>query len=140
MSPEKKQKEDSFTRVSICRCYLQLLPTPRTLELSIFVATTTADTTDYFTVYPCCACARGIIKCYMHVATLSEKRTTSVQRTNPMPPIALPIEIVHLEPPRSRHLSTPDNGQPAYPQTIAACKKTSKSGRRSKPQAKIVRI
>ena len=47
----KKQKEDSFTRVSICRCYLQLSPTPRTLELAIFVATTTTtttDTTDYF--------------------------------------------------------------------------------------------
>ena len=29
------------------------------------------------------------------------------------PPIALPIEIVHLEPPSSGHLSTPDNGQPA---------------------------
>ena len=54
---------------------------------------------------------------------LSEKRTTSVRRTNPMPPITLPIEIVHLEPPRSGHLSTPDNGQPACPQMIAACKK-----------------
>ena len=42
---------------------------------------------------------------------LSERRTTSVQRTNSMPPIALPIEIVHLEPPSSGHLSTPDNGQ-----------------------------
>ena len=41
---------------------------------------------------------------------LSERRTISVQRTNSMPPIALPIEIVHLEPPRSGHLSTPDNG------------------------------
>ena len=48
----------------------------------------------------------------------------SVQRTDSMPLIALPIEIVHLEPPRSGHLSTPDNGQPACPQTIiAACKK-----------------
>ena len=54
---------------------------------------------------------------------LSEKQTTSVQRTNPMPPIALPIEIVHLEPPRSGHLSIPDNGQPVCPQMIAACKK-----------------
>ena len=41
--------------------------------------------------------------------------------TNPMPPIALPIETVHLEPPRSGHLSISDNGQPACPQTIAAC-------------------
>ena len=32
-----------------------------------------------------------------------------------MPPIALPIEIVHLEPPSSGHLSTLDNGQPACP-------------------------
>ena len=47
---------------------------------------------------------------------LSERRTTSVQRTNSVPPIALPIEIVHSEPPRSGHLSTPDNGQPARPQ------------------------
>ena len=29
----------------------------------------------------------------------------SVQRTNSMPPIALPIEIVHLEPPSNGHLS-----------------------------------
>ena len=40
---------------------------------------------------------------------LSERRTTSIQRTNSMPPIALPIEIVYLEPPSSRHLSTTDS-------------------------------
>ena len=38
-----------------------------------------------------------------------------------MPPIGLPIEIVHLEPPRSGHLSTPDNEQPARPQRTAIC-------------------
>ena len=54
---------------------------------------------------------------------LFERRTTSVQRTNSMPPIALPIEIVHLEPPSSGHLSTPDNGQPACPQKTAICTK-----------------
>ena len=43
----------------------------------------------------------------------SERRTTSVQRTNPMPPIAISIEITHLKLPRSGHLSTPNNGQPA---------------------------
>ena len=43
---------------------------------------------------------------------LSERRTTSLQRTNSMPLIALPIEIVCLEPPSSRHLSTrPPKGQ-----------------------------
>ena len=41
---------------------------------------------------------------------LSERQTTSVQRTNSMPLIAFPIEIVHLEPPRSGHLSTMDKG------------------------------
>ena len=50
---------------------------------------------------------------------LSERPTTSVQRTNSMPPIALPIEIVHLEPLSSGHLFTPDNGQPACPQRTA---------------------
>ena len=52
---------------------------------------------------------------YMYSETsnngLSKRRTTSVQRTNSMPPIALPIEIVHLEPPSSGLLSTLDNGQ-----------------------------
>ena len=54
---------------------------------------------------------------------LSERRTTSVQQTNSMPPIALPIEILHLEPPSSGHLSTPDNGQPACPQRTVICTK-----------------
>ena len=54
---------------------------------------------------------------------LSERQTTSVQRTNSMSPIALPIEIVHLEPPSSGHLSTLDNGQPACPQRTAICTK-----------------
>ena len=54
---------------------------------------------------------------------LSERWTTSVQRTNSMPPIALPLEIVHLEPPSSGQLSTPDNGQPACPQRTAICTK-----------------
>ena len=35
---------------------------------------------------------------------------------NPCSPIALPIEVVHLEPPRSGHLSTLDNGQAASTQ------------------------
>ena len=39
--------------------------------------------------------------------------TTSVSWIKSMPLIALPIEIVHLEPLRSGHLSTPDSGQPA---------------------------
>ena len=54
---------------------------------------------------------------------LSKRRTTSVQQTKSMPPITLPIEIVHLEPPRSEHLSTLDNGQPACPQITAVCTK-----------------
>ena len=54
---------------------------------------------------------------------LSEKQTISVQRTNSMPPIILPIEIVYLEPPRSGHLSTPDNGQLACPQRTATYRK-----------------
>ena len=54
---------------------------------------------------------------------LSKRWTTSVQRTNSMPPIALPMEVVHLEPPSSEHLSTPDNGQPECPQRTAICTK-----------------
>ena len=54
---------------------------------------------------------------------LSERQTTSVQWTNSMPLIALPIEIVHLEPPSSGHLSIPDNRQPARPQRTAICTK-----------------
>ena len=37
---------------------------------------------------------------------LSEMWTIFVQQVNPMSVIDLAIEIVHLEPPRSRHLST----------------------------------
>ena len=67
---------------------------------------------------------------------LSERRTTSVQWANSMPQIALPIEIVHLEPLSSGHLSTPDNGQPGCPPKDSNLYKiTSKSGRRPKPQA-----
>ena len=33
----KKQKKDSFSRVSICRRYLQLPSTPRTLDLAFFL-------------------------------------------------------------------------------------------------------
>ena len=40
----------------------------------------------------------------------SEKWTTSVQRTAHLPPIDFTIELIHFEPPRSRHLSTPNNG------------------------------
>ena len=40
----------------------------------------------------------------------SEKRTTSVQRTAHLPPIDFTIELIHYEPPRSGHLSTPNNG------------------------------
>ena len=45
----------------------------------------------------------------------SEKWTTSVQRTKPVPLIAIPIEIIHWEPLRTGHLSTRDNRQPAAP-------------------------
>ena len=40
----------------------------------------------------------------------SEKRTTSLQRTAYLPPIDFTIELIHFEPPRSGHLSTPNNG------------------------------
>ena len=40
----------------------------------------------------------------------SEKRTTSLQRTAHLPPIDFTIELIHFEPPRSGHLSTPNNG------------------------------
>ena len=39
-----------------------------------------------------------------------EKRTTSLQRTAHLPPIDFTIELIHFEPPRSGHLSTPNNG------------------------------
>ena len=78
-------------------------------------------------MYVCALVCMSILHVYVYSETsnngLSERRTTSVQQTNSMPPIALPIEIVHLEPPRSGHLSTPDNGQPARPQRTAICTK-----------------
>ena len=40
----------------------------------------------------------------------SEKRTTSVQQMAHLPPIDFTIELIHLEPPRSGHLPTPNNG------------------------------
>ena len=40
----------------------------------------------------------------------SEKQTTSLQRTAHLPPIDFTIELIHYEPPRSGHLSTPNNG------------------------------
>ena len=40
----------------------------------------------------------------------SEKRTTSLQRTAHLPMIDFTIELIHFEPPRSGHLSTPNNG------------------------------
>ena len=40
----------------------------------------------------------------------SEKRTTSVQRTAHLPLIDFTTELIHYEPPRSGHLSTPNNG------------------------------
>ena len=40
----------------------------------------------------------------------SEKRTTSLQRTAHLPPIDFTIELIRFEPPRSGHLSTPNNG------------------------------
>ena len=46
-SREEAKRRQFYAGVD-CRCYLQLPPTPRTLELAIFVATTT-DKTDYFT-------------------------------------------------------------------------------------------
>ena len=76
-------------------------------------------------MYVCALVCISILYVYSETSNngLSERRTTSVQQTNSMPPIALPIEIVHLEPPRSGHLSTPDNGQPARPQRTAICTK-----------------
>ena len=41
---------------------------------------------------------------------LSEKRTTSVQRTAHLLPIDFTIELIHFEPPRIGHLSTLNNG------------------------------
>ena len=40
----------------------------------------------------------------------SEKRTSSLQRTAHLPPIDFTIEVIHFEPPRTGHLSTPNNG------------------------------
>ena len=72
---------------------------------------------------------------------LSEGRTTSV-RTKSMPPIALPIEIVHWEPPRSGQLSTPPGQRIASvpPKDSSLYKIASESGQRPKPQAQITRI
>ena len=50
-----------------------------------------------------------------------EKRTISVQRTDHLPPVDFTTELIHFEPPRSRHLSTPNNGHlsvPNIPQPI----------------------
>jgi len=40
----------------------------------------------------------------------SEKWTTSIQQTAHLPPIDFTIKLIHYEPPRSGHLSTPNNG------------------------------
>ena len=45
----------------------------------------------------------------------SEKRTTSLQRTAHLPLIDFTIELIHYEPPRSGHLSTPNNGHKSGP-------------------------
>ena len=45
----------------------------------------------------------------------SEKRTTSLQRTAHLPPIDFIIELIHYKPPRSGHLSTPNNGHQSGP-------------------------
>ena len=56
----QKQKEDSFSRVSICRGYLQLPSTPKTLELAILWQRQPrqTDKTDHFTP---AAHAHGVI-------------------------------------------------------------------------------
>ena len=61
------------------------------------------------------------IRCICNACTVKPLITDSPKGRQPlyMPPIALPIEIVHLEPLSSGHLSTPDNGQPACPQRTA---------------------
>ena len=51
----------------------------------------------------------------------SKKQITSVQWTKPVPPIAIPIEIIRLEPLRRGHLVTPDNGQQVCPQRTVVC-------------------
>ena len=69
----------------------------------------------------------------------SENWTTSHSRTDkfhvPPSPIALSIEILHFEPPRSGHLSTLDNGQPVCPQTTVIYTKNF----REQTEAKIAR-
>ena len=49
--------------------------------------------------------ARGISKTSHNGP--SERRTTSLQRTGHLTPIDFTIELIHFEPPRSGHLSTP---------------------------------
>ena len=39
----------------------------------------------------------------------ADNLTISVQRTAYLPPIDFTIELIHFEPPRSGHLSTPNN-------------------------------
>ena len=56
--------------------------------------------------------SHGASRCYSKTSNNgpSEKRATSVQRTAHLPPIDFTIELIHFEPPRSGHLSTPNNG------------------------------
>ena len=81
----KEAKEDSFTRVSICRYYLQLPPTHRTPELAIFVPTTT-DTTDYFTP---AAHARGVTKLICFLLYTADFRLVDRRTLNPFHTCAL---------------------------------------------------
>ena len=52
----------------------------------------------------------------------SEKWTTSVQRTAHLPPIDFTIELIHYEPPRSGHLSIPNNGHGSAPMYLSLYK------------------
>ena len=100
-----------------------------TCSLSICLASTCAHFTDVvkfsivqiFTVFIFAfrVCIQNIQKLVpfenfpLYGNGLSEKKTTSVQWTIliHMPPIDLAIELIHLVPPRSRHLSTQNNRQ-----------------------------
>jgi len=61
---------------------------------------------------PGCCCCMPLLHNYSKTSNSgpSEKRTTSLQRTAHLPPIDFTIELIHYEPPRSGHLSTPNNG------------------------------
>ena len=91
---QSKQKDKYFFVISIVCRHLQhtctVIPESHDLVVLLVTDRRQTDKTDHFIP---CACTQGNYYSETSNNGLSERRTTSVQQTNSMPPIALPIEI-----------------------------------------------